>query len=80
MADAPLSFAKDIRPLFSDTDIAHMRKMMDLSDRDSVFANADAIYRVVSEGTMPPPQGGEPQWTAEMCETFKTWMNQGGNP
>jgi len=78
--NAPLSFAKDIRPMFTDMDVDHMKKAMDLSDRDSVFEHAEAIYETVSTGTMPPRYSGEPQWTAEMSATFKAWMEQGGPP
>ena len=75
-----LSFAKDIRPMFTDTDVDHMKMAgMDLSSRDDVRAHADSIYRVVSAGTMPPPNTGE-RWTAEMCERFKDWQNQGCPP
>lgn len=80
VSDASLSFAKDIRPMFTQMDIDHMSGMMDLSDRDSVFANADAIYTTVSDGSMPPPNSGEPRWTPEMCAKFETWMEQGGPP
>jgi hypothetical protein len=75
-----LSFARDIRPMFSDMDIDHMQAMMDLTDRDSVFENADAIYATVSSGSMPPASSGEAPWTAEMCAKFKRWADEGGNP
>ena len=39
-----LSFARDIRPMFTDTDVNHMRNLMDLSDRDSVFTHGATIY------------------------------------
>jgi hypothetical protein len=75
-----LSFAKDIRPMFTDIDVAHMKNAgMDLSDKDSVTKSADAIYKTVSEGTMPPPSTGE-RWTPEMCAKFKEWQNQGCPP
>jgi hypothetical protein len=77
---APLSFTRDIRPMFTKMDVDHMNFVMDLSDRDSVFAHADAIYAAVSGGSMPPKSSGEPQWTPEMCATFKRWQDQGGNP
>jgi hypothetical protein len=73
-----LSFAKDIRPMFTEMDIDHMRAFMDLSDRGSVFENAGAIYGAVASGTMPPPSSGEAAWTPEMCATFKRWQDQGG--
>jgi hypothetical protein len=75
-----LSFASDIRPMFTAMDVDHMRKAMDLSNRDSVLAHAAAIYDAVSTGHMPPPGSGEPRWTAEMCDTFKAWNEQGGPP
>ena len=82
MADstATLSFATDIRPMFTQTDLDHMSPFMDLSDRDDVLAHADAIYQTVSSGTMPPPASGEPRWTPEMCTKFKKWQDQGGAP
>ena len=79
-AGAPLSFQRDIRPMFTDMDVAHMKNMMDLSDRSSVFAHADAIYETVSNGIMPPTSSGERPWTPEMCATFKRWKDEGGQP
>ncbi len=75
-----LSFARDIRPMFTDMDVEHMRKAMDLSDRDSVRHHADAIYQAVSSGHMPPASSGEPPWTPEMCARFKAWKDQGAEP
>ena len=75
-----LSFATDIRPMFTDLDVAHMKQMMDLSNRDSVFEHADAIYETVSSGSMPPPNSGQKPWSVEMCAIFKTWKEQGGPP
>jgi hypothetical protein len=74
------SFARDIRPMFTDMDIDHMHAMLDLSDWESVLAHADAIYAAVSTGSMPPTSSGEARWTTEMCETFKRWKDQGGKP
>jgi hypothetical protein len=70
-----LSFATDIRPMFTDLDVAHMKVAgIDLSDRNEVMAHADAIYQTVSTGTMPPPSSGEARWTPEMCDRFKRWQ------
>ena len=72
-----LSFARDIRPLFTDVDVAHMRPIgIDLSDRASVAEHANAILETVTAGTMPPP-GTSQRWTGEMCETFKRWRDEG---
>jgi hypothetical protein len=77
---ANLSFAKDIRPMFTDIDVAHMKAAhLDLSDHESVAQLADAIYKTVSEGTMPPPGTGE-KWTPEMCARFKQWKDEGCPP
>jgi hypothetical protein len=71
----PLSFARDIRPMFTDMDVAHMKIAgIDLSDRNAVMTHADAIYQTVSTGAMPPPSSGETPWTAQMCERFKRWQ------
>ena len=81
MADQrSLSFAKDIRPMFTDTDVDHMQSAgLDLSSRDEVAKSADAIYQTVSDGSMPPPGSGE-TWTVEMCDRFKRWKDQGCPP
>lgn len=74
-----LSFAKDIRPMFTDVDVDHMkRKGIDLSSHEAVKSHADAIYRTVSDGSMPPPGTGE-RWSAEMCDRFKKWQDEGCN-
>ena len=72
------SFAADIRPMFTDIDVEHMKGFgIDLSDRKDVMAHADAIYGTVSTGAMPPPASGEARWTAEMCDRFKRWQGAG---
>jgi hypothetical protein len=76
-----LSFAKDIRPMFTDMDVEHMKSAgMDLSDRADVEKHADAIYETVSYGSMPPRSSGEPRWTTEMCDRFKRWQSEGFAP
>jgi hypothetical protein len=80
MADS-LSFEKDIRPMFTDMDVEHMKPFgIDLSSRDDVEANGDSIFETVSYGSMPPRNSGEPRWTPEMCERFKAWREQGCPP
>jgi hypothetical protein len=76
-----LSFAKDIRPMFTDLDVAHMKRAgMDLSNKDDVARHAAAIYKMVSEGNMPPPGAGEDRWSSQMCERFKQWQIEGCPP
>jgi hypothetical protein len=77
----PLSFARDIRPMFTEMDVKHMsHNGLDLSSRDAVAKDADQIYLVVANGTMPPPGSGETRWAPEMCALFKEWQNQGCPP
>jgi hypothetical protein len=80
MSDDKLSFARDIRPMFSDIDVGHMKHAgMDLSDRNDVEKHAKAILEVVTDGSMPPPGTGE-RWTSDMCDRFKRWTEQGFSP
>lgn len=80
-APPSLSFARDIRPMFTDMDVAHMKPAgFDLSSAADVKKHADAIYATVSAGSMPPPSSGEPRWSDQMCETFKQWQLQGCPP
>ena len=70
------SFAHDIRPLFTQEDVDHMLDVnpdLDLSSYDSVKANADDIYNVLSSGEMPPDQ----PWPKAQVDKFKQWMDDG---
>ena len=81
MSSTPLSYAHDIRPMFTDMDIAHMkREGIDLSSYDDVKANADDICAQTSTGRMPPKTSGEVAWTKDQCDKFKSWQNQGCPP
>jgi len=76
---ATSSFARDIRPLFTETDVEHMQAYgLDLSDYAEVKSKADDIYSQVASGKMPPPPGKK--WSDAMCATFKTWQSQGCPP
>lgn len=81
-AKAQLSFRTDIRPMFTDTDVAHMVRasQLDLSDYQTVKTHAAAIYDAVATGAMPPANSGEPRWTEAMCATFQEWQTQGCPP
>jgi hypothetical protein len=70
------SFARDIRPLFTEEDVDHMLDVnsdLDLSSYEAVKANASDIFNVLSAGEMPP---GQP-WPPEQVATFKQWMDDG---
>ncbi len=69
-----VSFAKDIRPLFTDEDVEHMREFdIDLSDYDSVKAHADEIHERLADGSMPP----DSPWPESDVARFKEWMDGG---
>ena len=70
-----LSFARDIRPLFTQEDIEHMLDVdpsLDLGSYDSVKAHANIIDRRVSLGEMPPDK----PWPQEQVDKFKQWMDE----
>jgi hypothetical protein len=74
----PLSFAKDIRPLFRDTpDIDTMKDFgMDLSSFADVKAQSEEIYARVLDGSMPCDK----PWPKEQVALFKRWMEEGMAP
>jgi hypothetical protein len=74
-----LSFATDIKPMFTSKDQEHMTFMFDLWNYDDVKSNASEIYTTVQEGTMPPPGTGE-RWTPDQVARFKSWMDEGCAP
>ena len=50
---SPLSFERDIRPLFRDKDRASMLKAFDLWSHPDVVAHQDPIASQLANGTMP---------------------------
>jgi hypothetical protein len=81
MNEGSLSFERDIRPMFTDLDVDHMKDFgFDLSRFDEVKVGAESIYTVVMDGSMPPPRSGEARWSEEMCQRFRRWIDQGCPP
>lgn len=79
-ATKALSFAADIRPMFTQVDVDHMKGFgLDLTSRDSVAKSSTQILATVSSGAMPPPSEKR-TWTKEMCGTFEQWVTQGCPP
>jgi hypothetical protein len=74
-----VSYASDIKPLFTEMDRNHMLKMLDLWSYDDVKAKAAAIYSTVESGKMPPP-GTEPRWSSDKVQKFKQWIDNGCLP
>jgi hypothetical protein len=71
----PLSYAKDIRPLFRDSpDIDTMKDVgLDLSAYADVKAQAQNIYARVLDGSMPCDE----PWPKDRIALFKQWMDEG---
>ena len=69
----------DIRQMFTDVDVNHMRSQgMDLSSYDVVKTNAMIIYGQVASGNMPPkPPQGEGPWSPAWVATFMNWITTG---
>ena len=75
-----VSFAQDIRPLFTDIDIAHMKDFgVALDDVDYMRdpAHAQSVLNMVSTGAMPPRRSGEPPWSPENVQLFRDWIAAG---
>jgi hypothetical protein len=78
-----LSFATDIKPMFTAMDQDHMLNlvgMFDLWNYEDVKTNASQIYTAVQNGRMPPKNSGEPRWTPDKVAKFKQWMTEGYPP
>jgi hypothetical protein len=72
MTEQP-SFARDIRPLFRESDIRAMAFAFDLGSLDDVRANADGIYERLAGGEMPC----DSPWPAENVARFRSWIDAG---
>jgi hypothetical protein len=75
-----VSFARDIRPLFTDMDVEHMKGggvLLDDFDYLRDPAHAQQVLDAVSAGTMPPGDSGEPPWTPEQVQLFRDWIGAG---
>ena len=78
-----VSFARDIRPLFTEMDIAHMKNLgVPLDDFDYMRdpSHAQHVLDRVSAGTMPPRRSGEPPWSPETVQLLRTWIADGHQP
>ncbi len=77
-----ISYAKQIRPLFTDIDIQHMSFFCDLASYTDAKANAPAILgrlRGVTGEVMPPESAGGP-WDSTKIDVFQQWMKDGCQP
>jgi hypothetical protein len=72
-ADEPLSFEKDIKPLFRERDRQSMSSRFDLGSYDDVVANSGRILERLQAGTMPC----DGAWPPEQVDVFKRWVDSG---
>ena len=72
-ADQPVSFARDIKPLFRERDRESMTFAFDLWDVDDVRTHADAILSRLRQGTMPCDDG----WSSDKVQLFGRWIAAG---
>jgi hypothetical protein len=75
MPDAaePVTFEKDIKPLFRERDQRSMRFAFDLSSYDDVREYADAILARLREGSMPC----DGAWPPVQIDLFQRWTETG---
>lgn len=80
MADQQsISFEADIRPLFREVDIEHMRPMDVLLDDYQYMsqrANAELVHDFLS-GKKQPQMPPDDPWSVEQVELFARWMQAG---
>ncbi len=71
--DSPPSFARDIRPLFRESDRESMDFAFDLWNYHDVSAHAEDILERLTEGTMPC----DGEWPEEQVALFRRWVEAG---
>jgi hypothetical protein len=76
VAQEAVGFERDIRPLFRERDINSMSFAFDLSSYEDVRGSAEAIYRRLSEGSMPCDE----RWPTEQVQSFRAWIDTGCAP
>jgi hypothetical protein len=76
MANPPVSFERDIKPLFRSKDIQSMKKAFDLSSYEDVQTFSDRILEKLSAGAMPC----DGPWPATQVDLFRRWIADGRKP
>ena len=71
--DSTPSFARDIQPLFRESEREAMEFAFDLWDFDDVRTNAQDILERLTDGTMPCDE----DWPEEQLATFRRWIEAG---
>jgi hypothetical protein len=71
--DEPVSFERDVKPLFRSVDYESMAWAFDLSSYDEVKDHAAAILERLREGSMPC----DGEWPEEHVARFQRWTETG---
>jgi len=71
-----VTYARDIRALFRDSDVKTMSFAFDLSSYHDVRANAEVIYDRLADGSMPC----DDPWPDENVNRFRAWIDGGFLP
>jgi hypothetical protein len=69
----PLSFERDIKPLFREGDRQSMKRAFDLWSHADVVANREAILEQLRGGTMPC----DGAWPDDQVGVFQRWVEAG---
>jgi hypothetical protein len=81
--DSELSFARDIRPLFRDMDVQHMKPMGVLLDDFEYMSNsenAQSVYNFLTGKSQPQMPPGGPFWGDDSLKLYARWMDAGRKP
>ena len=80
----PVSFSKDIQPMFREVDIDHMKvygvnldDYQYMADATNNYANAQAVQDTLADQSMPP---GGPFWTEAQLTLYDKWKAEGYQP
>ncbi len=71
--DSTPSYARDIRPLFRESDRESMEFAFDLWDYNDVRINAQDILERLTDGSMPC----DGEWPEEQIAQFRSWIEAG---
>ena len=80
-----VSYSADIKPLFRDVDISHMKRAGVELDNYTYMSNPDNANRVLAtlsrhDGELPKMPPGGPYWTPAQLALFTQWQNDGYKP
>ena len=69
----PISFERDVKGLFRESDQRSMRFAFDLWDIADVRSNAESILERLEDGSMPCDRG----WSPAQIDLFRRWIADG---